>query len=69
MPDKEFATFELLLRLSEVRSKIYSFLSSIYVQIPSDDFVNRLRKEDFYAFLSFCPLIEGFPKRWKRDWR
>lgn len=62
MPEKTTLTSEEFLRLAEVRSQIYSFLSSIYIQIPSLDFVKKLLDKESSSFLSTIPLDDGLPQ-------
>ena len=62
MFDEAGLTSENLSELAVFRSKIYGFLSSIYMQIPDFDFVRRLISEETASFLSCLPLDIGLPR-------
>lgn len=40
-----------LIKLTEARARLYRFLSSIYLQVPNSDFVERLTSENHGSFL------------------
>jgi TorA maturation chaperone TorD len=53
---------EELSELVEFRSKIYGFLSSVYIQSPSHNFVEKLLGEEVSSFLSTLLLGIGLPQ-------
>lgn len=59
MSDKRIASFEELNKLAESRARAYGFLSSIYNQIPSVDFVKKVLDEAFLSLLSSLATAEA----------
>ena len=55
-------TPEKLLEVAESRSKIYGFLSSVYIEVPSRNFVKTLLGEGVSSFLSILPSDIGLPQ-------
>ncbi len=49
------------LRLAQVRSKTYGFLSSAYLQIPERQFVARLISQEISSLCSAFPATGGLP--------
>ena len=62
MIEEDTLTPEKLSELAEFRSKIYGFLSSVYIQIPSHNFVKTLLGEEVSSFLSTLPPNIGLPQ-------
>lgn len=52
MPTEEAANLAEFSRLAEARSKIYGFLSLIYIQSPKYDFVKKILDKNFYSYLT-----------------
>lgn len=62
VPGEGYLNSSDLSGLAELRSKIYGFLSSIYVKIPDHDSVKRLIGIDASSFLADFPLHIGLPR-------
>ncbi len=62
MLEEGILTLEEFLHLAEARSKIYGFLSSVYMQIPDRDFVKKLRGKEVSLLLLTLSPDSGLPE-------
>ena len=62
MSEEDKSSPEKLWQLAESRSKIYGFLSSVYIEVPSRNFVKTLLGEGVSSFLSILPSDIGLPQ-------
>ncbi len=63
MLKEEHFTSEEFLKLAQLRSKIYGFLSSIFIQIPDPDFVKKLLGDEVSLVLSSLPFDIELPQQ------